>query len=158
MGVAKKILKALLWTSGVLAAAVVFLAIDAWKIIAVKRLGYAWGTVLSTVVTTLLAWAVIWLSNASGAGSFAKKWIEEKKAGLSERAQKAVKVGQPVIIINTAILLGPVVASLLMLVLGIRRWIYGYAFLAALLCQAIWCGVYSGAFWGIEKMLRALRF
>lgn len=144
------------WMTGVGVIAAGFVFAESWKIVMVKQLGYLPGTAIATAVTTGAAWVVIYLAGISRAGSFVERWVAEKKARLSERARLAVAGGQFLILLNTTILFGPIATSILMLMLGIRRRIYLYAFCSALLCQGLWCGVYSGAFWGLRKMIAGI--
>jgi hypothetical protein len=139
---------------GVAATVAGFIFAEGWLILAVKVFGFALATAIVTVVTAVISWAIIYLASGSRNITRFNAWLKEKEAGLSGRAMAAVKGGIVIAVVNTTVLLGPIVASVLMLMLGVdRKKAYIYSGLGALLCAAIWCGFYSGLFWGIHEMI-----
>jgi len=142
------------WITGIGMSVVLFVFAEGWLILAVKLLGFAWSTILVSAVTIALSWIVIYVySGSHNIGRF-RNWLKSKEDSLSDRAQLAVNGGKTLAIVNTTVFLGPIVASILMLMLGFERnKVYFYAVLCALFAALIWCGVYSGMFWGIGEFM-----
>lgn len=153
MAAGENIKKGILWLGGIAATVLTYVLAEAWLILVVKIFGFWGGTVIVTLVTLALSWLVIYISsNARGIGRF-RNWLKEKEASLSGRVKAAVEGGKTVVVANTAIFLGPMVAALLMLMLGVRKEkAYFYSIFCALLCAIVWSGFYSGIFWGISKV------
>lgn len=149
------IMKCVRWLVGIISVAAFYILAEGWLIIIVKVFGFFLGTVIVTSVTLILSWVVIYYSSGSRGVGKLSAWIHEKEAGLSSRAQAAaVKGGKFIAVANTTLLLGPMAGSLLMLMLGLdKRRVYFYAIPAALLCAIFWCGLYSGLFLGIKKLM-----
>jgi hypothetical protein len=83
-----------------------------------------------------------------------RDWLNAKEAELSGKTKTAVEGGKVLAVINTTIFLGPMVAALLMLMLGVgKNKVYLYSIFCALLCAVVWAGLYSGIFWGIGKIV-----
>lgn len=142
------------WVGGIALTVVGYIFAEGWLILVVKIFGFSLGTAIVTAVTLALSWLVIYASsNARSIGRF-REWLREKEAHLSGRAQTAVKGGKTLAVLNTTIFLGPIVASVLMLMLGLeQKKVYTYAVFCALLCALIWCGLYSGIFMGIHAFM-----
>ncbi len=120
----------------------------------VKLFGFWGGAAIVTLVTLILSWIVIYVSSGTrNIGRF-RDWLKEKEVELSGKAKAAVQGGKVLVVANTAVFLGPMVAALLMLMLGIRRnKIYLYSIFCSLLCAVVWSGFYSGIFWEIRKII-----
>lgn len=147
----KGIAKDLSWLGGITLTVIAFIFAEGWLILAVKLFGFAMATVIVTIVTLFLSWLVIYASSGShNIGRF-RDWLLRKEGNLSGQAKVAMKSGKMLAVLNTTVFLGPIVASVLMLMLGFeRRRVYVYSIFCALLCAIIWCGLYSGIFWGIH--------
>lgn len=142
------------WLGGSVTAVVVFILAEGWLILTVKFFGFLWSTVIVTVIPLLIAWGVIYISARSRNIKRFNDWLTRKEEALSKRAKKAAEGGKFIAVFNTALLLGPIIASILMLMLGVdRRRIYVYAVFCAILCAVAWCGFYSGIFWGIHSVI-----
>lgn len=99
-------------------------------------------------------WIVIYVSARAGNVGQFRDWLNGKELELSGRANTAVQGGKVLVVANTAIFLSPMVAAILMLILGARRnSVYFYSVFNSLLCAVVWSGFYSGIFWGIHKMI-----
>jgi hypothetical protein len=144
--------RGVLFSAATVLTVVGFVFFESWIILCVKMFGFVASTLLVTLVTAAMSWIVIYAASGSRNVGRIKGWIRDKEASLTARAAAAVKGGKAVAIINTTVFLGPIVASVLMLMLGLEaKRVYLYAALSALLCAAIWCGIYSGMFWGIHQ-------
>ncbi|MDD5135960.1 MAG: hypothetical protein PHN63_01275 [Candidatus Omnitrophica bacterium] len=149
-----KIVKHLGWLGGIGLTVMGYVLAEGWLILVVKLFGFWGGAAIVMLVTLLLSWLVIYFSSgARNIGRF-RNWLKEKEAELSGKAKAAVGGGKILAVANTAVLLGPMVAALLMLIFGIRRnKVYFYSIFCALLCAVFWSGFYSGIFWGIHKVI-----
>ncbi|MDD5085562.1 MAG: hypothetical protein PHE61_05940 [Candidatus Omnitrophica bacterium] len=146
--------RGLCWAGGITLTALWYIFAEGWLILVVKFFGFVWGTVIVTAVTLALAWIVLYVSSGSRSIGRFRDWLLEKEKELSGRAKAAVKGGQVLAIANTAVFLGPMVAAVLMLMLGIdRKRIYFYLIPCSLLCAVVWCGLYSGIFWEIHRIM-----
>ena len=153
MNLPKSVKNGALWFTSIAVTALVFIFAEGWLILAAKLFGALRATVIVSVVTTPVAWLVIYIATRSNTNWFLRDWIINKETKLSERAKTAVKGGKVLAVLNATIFLGPIIASLLMLILGIAvRRVYAYAVLCAILCAGIWCSLYAGVFWGISKI------
>lgn len=154
MDLKKDIAKNLGWLGGIALTVIGFIFAEGWLILMVKLFGFTMSTVIVTVVTLFLSWLVIYASSSShNIGRF-RDWLSKKEESLSKKAKVAMKSGKVLAILNTTVFLGPIVASVLMLMLGLeRRRVYVYCIFCALLCAIFWCGFYSGIFWGIHAVV-----
>ncbi|MBL7157081.1 MAG: hypothetical protein ISS92_02835 [Candidatus Omnitrophica bacterium] len=142
-----------LWFTSIAVTALFYIFAEGWVILAAKLYGALWATVIVSAVTTPVVWLVIYMATRSNANRFLRDWLAKKEAELSKRAKVAVKGGKIFAVLNATIFLGPILASLLMLILGIAvRRVYVYAVLSAILCAGVWCSLYAGVFWGISKI------
>ncbi len=146
--------RSLRWFGGIALTVLVYIFAEGWLILVVKIFGFKAGTVIVTLVTLILSWMVIYFSSGSrGIGRF-RDWFLEKERNLSIYAKGAMNGGKTLAVVNTTILLGPIVASILMLMLGLeRKKVYIYSIICALMCAIFWCGFYSGIFWGIHTVV-----
>ena len=72
---------------------------------------------------------------------------------LSGRVKRIVKGTEVIVVLNTAIFLGPIIASILMIMIGVRpARVYIYSVFCAVLCALAWCCFYKGMFWGYDKV------
>ena len=147
--------KKLYWIIGIIFT-ILGLAIPEGSLIATTRVfGVMKATLIRVAFTIPLSWLAIYLSAGTNTSAKVRAWFASKQASLSERARLAVKGGEFLVIVNTAIFLGPILASILMVMIGIQgKRLYFYAVLCALLCAWVWSGFYSGICWGICKMTR----
>ncbi|MFA5144296.1 MAG: hypothetical protein WC522_09100 [Candidatus Omnitrophota bacterium] len=147
--------KKLYWIWGALAAAVGFVLVEGSLVATTKLFGIIKATLIRVVFTIPLSWLVIFLCSGTNTSDKVRSWFLKKQAALSHRAQVAISGGKFFVIINTAILLGPILASILMVMVGInKRRIYLYAALLAILCAWAWCSFYGGVCWTFTKVLR----
>jgi len=145
------------WIGGIVLTVIGFIFAEGWLILTVKLLGFTMATVIVAIITLLLSWVVIYVSSASGNMGRFRAWLLKKEASLSGRAKTAVKGGKALAVLNATIFLGPVIAAVLMLMLGFeRRKVYSYSVFCAILCATFWCGLYSGIFWGVHAVTTRL--
>ncbi len=150
----KKKLKAFVWTVGTLLTILGIVIFEGSLIAATKIFGIMKATLIRVVFTIPLSWLAIFLCAGTNASANVRGWFEKKQASLSRKAQLAVAGGKFFIIINTAIFLGPILASILMLMVDIRvNRVYFYAVLCALLSAWAWSCFYGGVWWGIGKIM-----
>lgn len=146
--------KGMLWLGGIIATVLWYIFAEAWLILVVKIFGFWGGTAIVTLVTLVLSWIVIYFASGARDISRFRDWLKKKETELSEKAKAAVQGGKTFVVANTAIFLSPMVAAILMLMLGIRRdKVYFYSIFSCLLCAVVWSGLYSGIFWGIHKIV-----
>jgi len=142
------------WLGGIAIAVLWYIFAEGWLILVVKLFGFWGGAAIVTLVTLVLSWVVIYFSSGAGNIGRFRDWLKEKEAGLSAAAKAAAQGGKTLVVANTAVFLGPMVAALLMLMLGIRRdKVYFYSIFCALLCAVVWSGFYSGIFWGVREII-----
>jgi len=142
------------WIAGLLSTVLGFVFFEGWLIVFAKVLGPLKATALVSILTIPPSWLIIYLSTRYGNTGRFGEWLSKKEESLSRRTQRAVEGGKFVAILNTTVFLGPIVTSILMLMLGFEnRKVYLYAVISAIICAAIWCSFYSGVFWGFEKVL-----
>gem|GEM_PF-427572 len=145
--------KSLLWISGIIAAIFAVIITEGSLIVTTKAFGVIKATILRVAFTIPASWIVIYLATKTKKSERFRSWIAGKEAHLSKRAKVAVNGGKAVVLFNTSIFLGPVIASILMLMIGIEKHrIYAYSVLAALLSALSWCAFYGGMLCGIEKL------
>ena len=153
MNLKNGISKNLNWLSGISLTVIWFVFAEGWLILVVKLFGFWGGAAILTLVTIILSWIVIYISSRAGSVGRFRDWLNEKEAELSGRAKAAVQGGKTLVVVNTALFLSPMVAAILMLMLGVRRnKVYLYSIFSCLLCAVIWSGFYSGIFLGIHKI------
>ncbi len=142
------------WFGGIALTVLLYIFAEGWLILVVKIFGFTAGTIIVTLVTLILSWMVIYFSSGSrNIGRF-RDWFLEKERNLSVYAKGAMNGGKTLAVVNTTIFLGPIVASILMLMLGLeRKKVYIYSIICALMCAIFWCGIYSGVFWGLHKII-----
>jgi hypothetical protein len=147
-------MKYLKWLGGIALAVMGFVFAEGWLILVIKLLGFWGGAAIITLVTIILTWIVIYFaSGANSVGRF-RDWLKSKEAELSGRAKAAMQGGKALVVVNTALFLSPMVAAILMLMLGARRnRVYLYSVFSCLFCAVVWSGFYSGIFWGIHKVI-----
>jgi len=137
--------RSLLWLAGVVVTVSAVLFTEGTIIAATKLFGVTRATLLRVVFTIPLSWLVIYLATRSKKSLGFTKWLDERQRKLSGKAKAAVEGGKFLVVVNTAIFLGPIVASILMLMLGISgRRIYAYAVICAFLSAWLWAAFYGG--------------
>ena len=145
--------KNILWLLGAAAALAALILIEGSMVVTTKIFGVTKATLLRVVFTIPLSWLVIYLATRSKKSFRFTNWLAARQAKLSNKAKVAIEGGKFVVVVNTAIFLGPIVASILMLMIGITpRRIYGYAVLGALLSAWLWSAFYSGLLWQLAKV------
>ncbi|MEW5757946.1 MAG: hypothetical protein AB1755_00530 [Candidatus Omnitrophota bacterium] len=148
-----KIKKYLCWLGGGIATVLWYIFAEGWLILMVDLFGFFGSTIIVTLVTVILSWLIIYASKNSSKLDRLQNWLVGKEGDLSKKAQAAMKSGKILVVANTAIFLGPMVATFLMLMMGIKaKKVYIYSIFCALLCAIVWCGLYSGIFWEIHKI------
>jgi hypothetical protein len=146
------------WFGGIGLTVLGYIFGEGWIIVAVKVLGFTAATFIVTVITMLLAWGVIYVISGSAKVTFIHDWLIKKEEAMSRRAQMAVKGGKALAVLNAAVFLGPIISAMLMLAFGFeRKKVYVYSVYCAFLCAAVWCGLYSGMFWGIHAVISGPR-
>ena len=148
------IAKGLGWMGGIGLTVLGYVLAEGWLIAVVKIFGFWGGALIVMLVTLVLSWIVTYFaSGACKAGRF-QNWLKQKEVELSGKMKAAMQGGKTLVVINVAIFLGPMVAALLMLMLGIgKNKVYFYSIFSCLLCAVFWSGFYSGIFWGIHKIV-----
>lgn len=123
-------------------------------IVATKLFGVMKATLLRVLVTIPFSWAVIYLSTKTNRSYQLSNWLAKREARLSKYARMTVEGGKFLVVLNVAIFFGPIVASILMLMIGLKaKMVYFYAVLCALLSAWLWSAFYSGMLWGVGKVL-----
>jgi len=150
---ARVAVRAFLWVSGTVVAVAGVIFYESFWVGLVKYAGFQRASLVRFIFTLVTSWVVIRLASGSRHSRRVREWLSEKEARMSERAKKIAAGGKFLAVVNTAIFLGPPIASILMMVLGIDiRRVYLYALLCSLLVAGIWCGFYSGIFWTLGKI------
>jgi hypothetical protein len=145
--------KKLYWLGGVLLAVAGIILVEGSLIAATKMFGIIKATLIRVTFTIPLSWLVIYLCLGTNTSAKVRHWFSEKQAALSKRAQLALSGGKFFVILNTAIFLGPILASILMIMVDVeRKRLYFYASLCALLSAWIWSCFYSGVCWSFAKI------
>ena len=147
--------KKLYWIAGILLT-ILGLIITEGSLIATTRIfGVMKATLIRVAFTIPLSWLAIFLCVGTNTSAKVRAWFAKKQASLSGRARLAVAGGEFLVIVNTAIFLGPIIASILMIMVGVQgKRLYFYAVLCALLCAWAWSCFYGGVCWGIGKIVR----
>jgi len=149
----KSLRENLYWITGIFLTVIGFIFFEGWLIFASKKFGALKATAIISAITIPVSWVVIYLAVISKAGSPFGRWLAKKEEHLSRRAKAAVESGKFIVILNTSVIFGPILASILMLMLGLdHRKVYVYSAFSAILCAGIWCSFYAGVFWGIGKI------
>lgn len=147
------ILKNLYWVAGAVLAIFGLVFTEGSLIVTTKLFGVTKATLIRVSFTIPLSWLVIYLATRSRKGFYFGNWLAEKEARLSNRARIALRGGEVLSVINIAIFLGPIIASIFMVMIGISSLkVYLYAVGCAVLCAWIWAMFYSGMLWGIMRI------
>lgn len=145
--------KNILWIISALAALAVIILTEGSIIAATKLFGITKATLLRVVFTIPLSWLVIYLATRSKKSLKFTRWLEARQSKLSGRAKAAIEGGKFLAVVNTAIFLGPIVASILMLMVGVyMKRIYAYAVLCAFLSAWVWAAFYGGLLCQLAKI------
>lgn len=124
---------------------IMFLFAESWLILAAKVFGPIWGTIICFSIATPISWLVIFMTEWSRSGSKIRDWLSNQELRLSKRKKMVAKYGKFIVVIITAITMGPILSALLLAMLGCEVWKnYIYSTLCSLLCYSIWCSFYSG--------------
>jgi hypothetical protein len=139
--------------AGVILTIIGFIFTEGSIIATVKMFGIMKAILIRVAFTIPLSWLAIFLCAGTNTSANIRGWFEKKQASLSRRAQVAVEGGKFFVTINTAVFLGPILASILMLMIGVTaKRVYLYAILCAFLSAWAWSSFYGGVFWGIDKI------
>lgn len=145
--------KWLYWTGGVLTGALAIILSEGVMIATTKAFGVAKATLLRVVFTIPASWMVIYLATRARLNVGFSQWLAKREASLSKRARMAVEGGKWFVIGNTALFLGPIITSILMLMIGFKaRLVYVYAAVFAVIVAWLWAAFYSGMLWGLAKI------
>lgn len=147
--------KKLYWIAVIALAILGFIITEGSLIATTKIFGIMKATLIRAAFTIPLSWLAIFLCAGTNTGAKVRAWFAKKEASLSERARLAIAGGEFLAIVNTAIFLGPILASVLMVMIGVHgKRIYFYAVLCALLCAWTWSSFYGGVCWWFGKIGR----
>jgi len=153
MKIGGKASKRLYWAAGILLAILGFIFAEGSLIATTKIFGIVKATFIRVAFTIPLSWLAIFFCSGTNTSANVRNWILKKQASLSKKARLAVTGGKFLVILNTAVFLGPILASILMVMVGIQgKRIYFYAVLCALLCAWVWSCFYGGVCWGVAKI------
>ena len=120
-----------------------------------KIFGIMKATLIRVSFTIPLSWLAIYLLSNTNTSARVREWFAKKQARLSKRAKIALEGGKFLIVVNTAIFLGPILASILMLMIGVQvKRVYFYAVLSALLSAWLWACFYGGVCWSFDKIFK----
>ena len=145
--------KKLYWLGGTLLAVLGIILLEATVIATIKIFGVVKATFIRVAFTIPLSWIAIYLCLGTNTTANIRSWVSRKQAALSKRAQLALSGGKFFVILNTAIFLGPILASILMIMVGIQgKKLYLYAVLCALLSAWTWSCFYGGVCWSFAKI------
>lgn len=145
--------KNLYWITGAILTILVFVFVEGTLIATTKIFGVTKATLIRVTFTIPLSWLVIFLSTKSKKNVHFGNWLTSREAKLSRKAQIAVEGGKFIAVVNTAIFFGPIIASILMLMVGLKaRRVYIYAVLCAFLSAGLWCAFYSGMLCGFGRL------
>lgn len=146
--------KKLYFIAGIAAAILGLVFVEGSFLVTVKLFGVVKAVFIRVLFTIPLSWLAIFLFANTKTSAKVRNWFIKKQESLSRQAQLAVEGGKFFVIINTAIFLGPVLASILMLMVGVQsKRVYFYSVLCALLCAWVWSCFYGGVCWGFTKAL-----
>ena len=146
--------KNLSWLIGIFVTLLAFVLAEGWLMLFAKALGPVRAAILIIFISTSLSWLVIYFLTRFGKSRFLGSWFSKREKSLSKRAEMAVKSGKFIVVLNSTVFLGPILTSVLMLILGLKgRKVYVYAACSAVFFALTRCGFYSGAFWGFDKIL-----
>ena len=150
-----KLREKLYWIAGILLT-VLGLIITEGSLVATTRIfGVMKATLIRVAFTIPLSWLAIYLCASTHTSANIRAWFAKKQAALSEKARLAVAGGEFLVVVNTAIFLGPILASILMVMIGVQgKRIYFYSALCALLCAWAWSSFYGGVCWWFCKIGR----
>ena len=147
--------KKLYWIAGILFAALGLIFMDGSLIATTKIFGVMKATIIRVIFTVPLSWLAIFLCAGTNTSAKVRTWFIKRQASLSERARLAITGGKFLVIVNTAVFLGPILASILMVMVGVQgKRLYFYAVLCALLCAWVWSCFCGGVCWWFGKMAR----
>ena len=145
--------KNLYWLVGVTLTVLFLVFTEGTMIMTTKLFGVVRATFLRMFFTVPLSWLVIYLSTKSRRSFYFSNWLAAKEAKLSGAKRAALKGGKFLAVINTAVFLGPIIASVLMLIVGVKpKKAYIYAALCAFLSAWVWSAFYSGMLCGLGRI------
>lgn len=146
--------KKLYWIAGILLTVSGLIVTEGSLIATTRMFGVMKATLIRSAFTIPLSWLAIFLCAGTNTSAKVRAWFAKKQASLSKRARLAMAGGEFLVIVNTAIFLGPILASILMVMVGVQgKRLYFYAVLCALLCAWAWSSFYGGVCWGVTKMM-----
>lgn len=146
--------KNLYWIAGILLTILGLIFTEGSLIATTKIFGVMKATLIRVAFTIPLSWLAIYLCESTQTSAKVRAWFDKKKASLSGKAKLAIAGGKFLVIVNTAVFLGPIVASILMIMVGVHgKRLYFYAVLCALLSAWAWSSFYGGVCWGCAKVI-----
>ncbi len=147
--------KALRWFGGVSLAILGIILLEGSFLATTRMFGIMKSALIRVSFTIPLSWLAIFLCAGTNTSARAREWFAGKQARLSKRAQIALEGGKFFVVVNTAIFLGPILASILMLMTGVQvKRVYFYAVPCALLCAWLWASFYGGVCWSFDKVFK----
>ena len=145
--------KKIYWIAGILLTILGLIVTEGSLIATTKMFGVMKATLIRVAFTIPLSWLAIFLCAGTNTSAKVRAWFAKKQASLSKRARLAVAGGEFLVIVNTSIFLGPILASILMIMIGVQgKRLYFYAILCALLSAWVWSSFYGGLCWSVTKI------
>jgi len=145
--------KKLYWAAGILLTILGLIFTEGSLIATTRMFGVMKATLIRVAFTIPLSWLAIFLCEGTNTSASVRAWFAKKRASLSRKAQLAVAGGKFLVIVNTAVFLGPIIASILMIMVGVQgKRLYFYAVLCALLCAWSWSCFYGSVCWWFGKI------
>ncbi len=145
--------KKIYWIFGILSAILGLIVTEGSMIVTTKMFGVMKATLIRVAFTIPLSWLAIFLCAGTNTSAKVRAWFAGKKASLSRKAQLAMTGGKFLVIVNTAVFLGPILASILRVRVGAHgKRLYFYAALCALLSAWVWSCFYGSVCWGFGKI------
>ena len=147
--------KKLYWIAGILLTILGLIFTEGSIIVTTKIFGVMKATLIRVAFTIPLSWLAIFLCEGANTSANVRAWFKKKQDSLSGKARLAMAGGKFFVIVSTAVFLGPILASILMIMVGVQgKRLYFYAVLCALLCAWAWSCFYGGVCWGVTRVLQ----
>jgi hypothetical protein len=146
-----KVKSVLSWILGSGVMILTFILAESWLIVVSGIYGFFLVVVICFLIITPIAWIAIYLADKPAARFL--DWKSRYDRKISKKEELIRKYGKFVTVVITAVTLGPIVSALLMSFLGFEKHKnYIYTSFCSLLCYVVWCGIYSGLWWGIDRV------
>ena len=113
--------KKILWVLGIVLTILGLIVTEGSLVATTRIFGVMKATLIRVAFTIPLSWLAIFLCAGTNTSAKVRAWFANKQASLSGRAKLAVAGGEFLVVVNTAIFLGPILASILMVMIGVRE-------------------------------------